>query len=67
MMPKDAGINNIIRCSWIGCRVRKACARYVAPWIRADGQGFASFYADASFQPATGCEYFYPLMEAMDL
>lgn len=50
--------DNIQRCSWIGCGVRKSCARYVAPWIKADGQGFSAFYADESFTAATGCDYF---------
>lgn len=47
------------KCQGITCEVRNTCLRYLAPW--SPGHGVIAFYATASFRPATGCEYYWPV------
>lgn len=51
-------MTEITKCSGIGCAVRNYCLRYRAE--RSEVQSWSAFYADASFRPADGCEYYWP-------
>ena len=51
-------MTDFAKCSGIGCELREDCLRFTAKFF--PHEHWFSFYADASFSAARGCDYILP-------